>query len=67
VNTTTRAKKALLRNFSGATDGKGYTRSPQENLLPGVDLATVESDLRRGDGDELRTKFMAVHSPTLWP
>ena len=62
VNITTRAKAALLRSFSGATDRKGYTRSPQDNLLPGIDLATVEDDLRRGDGDELRTKFRAVHS-----
>jgi len=56
------AKAALLRNFSGATDKKGYTKSPQKNLLPGIDLATVEDDLRSGDGDELRMKFRAVHS-----
>jgi len=56
------AKAALLRNFSGSTDDKGYTKSPQENLLSGVDLTTVEDDLRSGDGNELRTKFCAVHS-----
>lgn len=56
------AKAALLRNFSGSTDKKGYTLWPQENLLPGIDLATVEDDLRGGDGDELRMKFCAVHS-----
>jgi hypothetical protein len=56
------AKAALLRNFSGSTDNKGYTKSPQENLLSAVDLATVEDDLRSGDGDELRMKFCAVHS-----
>jgi hypothetical protein len=56
------AKTALLRNFSGITDKKGYTRLPQENLLSGIDLATVEDDLREGDGDELRMKFCAVHS-----
>jgi hypothetical protein len=55
------AKAALLRNFSGVTE-KGYTRLPQENLLLGIDLATVEDDLRGGDGDELRMKFCAVHS-----
>jgi hypothetical protein len=62
VNVSTSAKLALLRNFSGSTDNKGYTKSPQENLLPGIDLATVEDDLRSGDGDELRMKFCAVHS-----
>jgi hypothetical protein len=46
VNITSMAKAALLRNFSGSTDNKGYTKSPQENLLPGIDLATVEDDLR---------------------
>lgn len=62
VNSASKAKAALRRNFSGSTDEKGYTRWPQENLLPGIDLATVEGDLRGGDGDELRTKFCAVHS-----
>ena len=62
MNITSMAKAALLRNFSGLADTKGYTRSPQENLLPGINLATVEDDLRRGDGDELRMKFTAVHS-----
>ena len=56
------AKAALLRNFSGMTDNKGYTRLPQENLVSGIDLATVEDDLRGGDGDELRMKVCAVHS-----
>lgn len=62
MNTVSIAKAALLGNFSGATDKKGYTRLPQENLVSGIDLATVEDDLRGGDGDELRIKFCAVHS-----
>jgi hypothetical protein len=62
VNTISIAKAALLANFSGRTNTKGYTDQPQDNLLPGIDLATVEGDLRRGDGDELGTKFCAVHS-----
>ena len=62
MNIASRAKAALLQNFSGSTDNKGYTRSPQQNLLPGIDLATVEGDLRGGHGDELRMKFCAVHS-----
>jgi hypothetical protein len=56
------AKIALRSKFSGSADSKGYTYWPQENLLPGVDLATVEDDLRGGDGNELRMKFCAVHS-----
>jgi hypothetical protein len=56
------AKGALLRNFSGSTDSKGYTKSPQDNLLAGVNLTPVEDDLRNGDGNELRMKFCAVHS-----
>ena len=62
MNMASVAKAALLNNFSGPTDIKGYTKTPQENLLLGVDLATFEDDLRRGDGNELRTKFRAVHS-----
>ena len=62
MNVSASAKAALLRNFSGTTDHRGYTKSPQENLLLGIDLATVEDDLRSGDGDELRMKFRAVHS-----
>jgi hypothetical protein len=62
MTATTRAKAALLDSFTGATNDKGYTQCPQDNLLPGVDLADVESDLRRGDGNELDGKFLAVHS-----
>jgi len=61
-DTASIAKAALLGTFSGATDRKGYTHWPQENLLPGIDLTAVEDDLRGGDGDELRMKFCAVHS-----
>lgn len=59
---TKMAKTALLQRFTGVYDKNGYTRSPKENLLPNIDLAKVEGDLRRGDGDELRIKFCAVHS-----
>jgi hypothetical protein len=62
MNIASTAKAALLRNFSGSADTKGYTKTPQDNLLSDVNLATVEDDLRRGDGDELRMKFCAVHS-----
>jgi hypothetical protein len=62
MNIASTAKAALRRNFSGSADDKGYTHWPQENLLPGIDLGSVEGDLRSGDGDELRMKFCAVHS-----
>lgn len=48
VNVASIVKAALLCNFSGATDNKGYTLRPQENLLPGIDLATVEDVLGAG-------------------
>ena len=62
MNLSLSAKSALLCNFAGTTDKRGYTRLPQENLVSGIDPATVEDDLRGGDGDELRMKFCAVHS-----
>lgn len=62
MNVTTKAKDALRQSFSGVADNKGYALSPQENLLPDIDWAPIEKDLRRGDGDELRMKFSAVHS-----
>lgn len=62
MNFTFKAKTELLAKFSGETDDKGYTHSPQANLLPGIDLDSVEDDLRRGDGKELNKKFCAIHS-----
>jgi hypothetical protein len=62
MNTASMAKTALRDNFRGSADDKGYTHSPQENLVPGIDLAIVEDDLRAGGGDELRMKFRAIHS-----
>jgi hypothetical protein len=62
MDVATKAKAALVSRFSGTCDRKGYTRTIQENLMPGVDLATVENDLRRGDGNEMTTKLRAVHS-----
>jgi hypothetical protein len=62
MNTVTKAMQALRDRFGGTTDNKGYTLSPQENLVAGIDWALVEEDLRHGDGDELRMKFKAIHS-----
>ncbi len=35
---------------------------PHENLIEGVRMDQFEADLRAGDGNELHTKFCAVHS-----
>lgn len=59
---TIRAKAALRKQFADAVDEKGYFRTVQENLIPGVEMDQFESDLRAGDGNELQTKFRAVHS-----
>jgi hypothetical protein len=55
------AKEALRCNFPGRPE-TGYTSLPEDNLLSGVTMASVEKDLRQGDGDELGRKFCAVHS-----
>jgi hypothetical protein len=52
VNVSALAKAALFRNFLGSTDNRGYTKSPQENLLSGVDLANWYSK-RRSSGRTL--------------
>lgn len=57
-----KAKAALRSKFAGVTDQQGYVDWPQRNLVQGVRLDQFEDDLRRGDGNELRTKFCAVHS-----
>lgn len=66
MNGTTRTraklKAALSRSFSGAKDATGYVDWPEGNLVSGVRLDQFESDLRQGDGSELRMKFCAVHS-----
>ena len=54
--------KTALRSKCAGTDKRGYFREPQENLVPGVTLEQFEDDLRKGDGNELRMKFCAVHS-----
>ncbi len=59
---TQRAKDALRNRFGVDVDAQGYVRSPQANLVKGVRLEQFEDDLRRGDGNELRMKFCAVHS-----
>lgn len=45
-------------------DAKGYVRLPEQNIIPDVKMEYFEQDLRDGDGDELRAKFLAAHSST---
>lgn len=45
-------------------DAKGYVRIPEHNILADVKMEYFEQDLRDGDGDELRAKFLAAHSST---
>lgn len=45
-----------------AIDENGYVDSYTDNLLPHVAVSDFEADLTAGDGNELATKFRAVHS-----
>jgi hypothetical protein len=62
LRSKTRVKAALLQQFAGVTDQNGYVDTPEQNLVHGVRLDQFQDDLRRGDGNELKTKFRAVHS-----
>lgn len=62
-----RARRALRDGFEGSAPGTpldrgGYTATYRQNLLSAVAPADFEDDLRAGDGNELETKFRAVHS-----
>lgn len=43
-------------------DPRGYMRSVQDNLLPDVNQKDFIHELRAGAGEELKRKFLAVHS-----
>lgn len=62
---TTRAYHALARSLgdSGA-DASGYLRDLQDNLLPGIDFDCIRQDIEQGAGNELKRKFLAIHSST---
>ena len=56
-------RSALVQFRPGAhIDANGYAPSYRDNLLPRVDPADFEAELRAGDGNELGTKFRAAHS-----
>lgn len=48
--------------FTEHIDDKGYVAQFHQNLLPAVQTADFEADLQQGDGNELESKFRAVHS-----
>lgn len=68
MNTIQRAYRALWQRFREIThknvnvDERGYVDEPADNLLPDVDAALVRADVQKGDGNEWREKFRAVHS-----
>ncbi|MFZ1662875.1 MAG: hypothetical protein WAT77_13030 [Paracoccaceae bacterium] len=45
-----------------AVNENGYVDSYTDNLPPHVEVSDFEADLTAGDGNELATKFRAVHS-----
>lgn len=55
---------AIREHFSGSASESGYVESPAENLIAGVRLSQFERDISGGAGNELKGKFMAVHSST---
>ena len=61
---TIQALRDAFARFSPEIDlgQNGYTASFRENLVPAVRPEDFEADLRQGDGNELETKFLAVHS-----
>ncbi len=60
------AQKVLWSKFKKISphkiDSQGYVKYPSHNLLPGVDRQDFDRELSAGSGDELKSKFLAVHS-----
>lgn len=56
-------QNAFVRKRPGiAIDDKGYTADFRDTLLPLVETEDFVADLSAADGNELQTKFRAVHS-----
>ena len=51
-----------LSQLAGMEGAAGYCQRPEDNLIPGVNLADFETDLRAGAGSELDGHFMAARS-----
>ena len=58
-------RRGLLRSSPQAVlDKNGYVSEIRQNLIEGVYLSDFETDVRQGDGNELKSKFRAAHSST---
>lgn len=62
-----RAKAALAAGLRAvrpevAVDGRGYVCEAADNLLPGIDLADIETEFAAGAGNELEDKMLAPWS-----
>ena len=65
-NLSIRVKRKLWERFTKTAgkqlDENGYVSTPQENLLPEIELVDFQTDFQQGSGNELENKFLAVHS-----
>ncbi|MEH7226504.1 hypothetical protein V7112_22120, partial [Bacillus sp. JJ1566] len=52
----------LKVNISRRVDSRGYLYNITDNLIQGINLVDFQSDLEQGSGNELDTKFLAIHS-----
>jgi hypothetical protein len=59
-------QEKLLKRFkeysTHQVDSEGYVYLPEHNLTPGITIDQFRDDLRQGSGEELRKKFLAIHS-----
>ncbi|ROL60440.1 hypothetical protein D9V86_09395 [Bacteroidetes/Chlorobi group bacterium ChocPot_Mid] len=54
--------KKKINSISKIPHHNGYVNCWKENLLSGLDVKAVESDLKSGSGQELDKKFRAIYS-----
>jgi len=66
MNIADSVKQKLWERFTEMSgkqlDENGYVSTPQENLLPKINLVDFETDYQQGSGNELDNKFLAIHS-----
>jgi len=54
-----------FKDISGSrVNAKGYVSKPELNLIQGVRIEDFQVDLHEGSGNEMQSKFLAVHSST---
>lgn len=54
--------KDFKNKYSKEINEKGYLLNIEDNLLEGIEVNLFENDYKKGSGNELESKFMAVHS-----